>query len=109
MILFDLSIPLFTLIALAIVLGLVILAKKTKKSIIAILNLFIFLAMIIVHLLQFVTVHDAAYSALTISIAYDFGFILIAYLGYLWIDEVEAKAKNKKSIDNSLDWFWNKL
>ena len=93
MILFDLSIPLFTLIALAVALGLVALAKQTRKSLIAIINLFIYLALIIMHIFQFVTAHDEVYKALTISIAYDFGFILIAYLGYLWVDDVEAKEK----------------
>ena len=43
------------------------------------------------------------------SITWDFSFILLSYISYLWVDEVEAKYKNKKSIDNSLSWFWNKV
>ena len=109
MILFDLSIPLFTLIALVIAIGLVIIAKWTKKSIIASINLFIFLALIIIHIFQFTTAYDEMYKALTLSIAYDFGLILITFIGYLWVDDIEAKVKNKTSVDNSLDWFWNKL
>ena len=39
----------------------------------------------------------------------DCAFILVSLLSYLWIDDIEAKVKNKKSIDNSLDWFWKKI
>ena len=35
--------------------------------------------------------------------------ILLSYISYLWVDDIEAKEKNKKSIDNSLDWFWKKI
>ena len=42
-------------------------------------------------------------------IAIDFVFILISFFSYLWVDDIEAKAKNKKSIDNSLDWFWKNV
>ena len=47
--------------------------------------------------------------ALSASLIYDFGLILLTYLSYLWIDDIESKARNKKSIDNSLDWFWSKI
>ena len=46
---------------------------------------------------------------LSTSMLYDFGFVLVTYLAYLWIDDIEAKHRNKKSIDNSLDWFWSKI
>ena len=39
----------------------------------------------------------------------DFVFILITFFSYLWVDDIEAKVKGTKSIDNSLDWFWKKV
>ena len=71
--------------------------------------LLIFLAM---HVAQFTTLsEDLRYMSETLSrcIAIDFVFILISFFSYLWVDDIEAKAKNKKSIDNSLDWFWKNV
>ena len=36
----------------------------------------------------------------------NFIFLFISFISYLWIDDIEAKKKNRKSVDNSLDWFW---
>ena len=41
------------------------------------------------------------------SIIFDLVFIFLSFISYLWIDDVEAKVKKKKVIDNSLDWFWS--
>ena len=35
--------------------------------------------------------------------------ILLSFVSYLWIDDIEAKEKKKKSIDDSLSWFWTKV
>ena len=42
-------------------------------------------------------------------LAVDFVFIFISLFGYLWVDDIEAKKKNKKSISNDLDWLWKKV
>ena len=39
----------------------------------------------------------------------DFVFVLITFFSYLWVDDIEARAIGKRSIDNSLDWFWKKV
>ena len=39
----------------------------------------------------------------------DFVFIFLSFISYLWIDEIQAKVENIKSIDNSLDWFWKRV
>ena len=54
---------------------------------------------------------DLAYLASTLykCIALDLLFILITFFAYLWVDDIEAKANNIKSIDNSLDWFWKEI
>ncbi len=35
--------------------------------------------------------------------------IFISFFGYLWVDDIACKFYKKKNIDNSLDWFWNKV
>jgi len=48
-------------------------------------------------------------SNISFTMIFDLIFILLSFISYLWIDDIEAKVKKKKSIDNSLDWFWNKV
>ena len=47
--------------------------------------------------------------ALTRSILVDFVFIFLSFISYLWIDDIQAKVEKKKSIDDSLSWFWAKV
>lgn len=42
-------------------------------------------------------------------IACDLIYMLIAFISYLWVDDIVAKKKNLKSYDDSLSWFWNKM
>ena len=48
-------------------------------------------------------------TTLSRCIAIDFVFVLITFFSYLWVDDIEARATGKRSIDNSLDWFWKKV
>ena len=64
------------------------------------------------HVAQISTLSEEyRYMLTTLSrcIAIDFVFVLITFFAYLWVDDIEAKAEGKKSIDNSLDWFWRKV
>ena len=47
--------------------------------------------------------------ALMGSLGMDFIMIFISFFGYLWVDDISCKFYKKKNIDNSLDWFWNKV
>ena len=42
-------------------------------------------------------------------IALDLILMFIAFISYLWLDDIVAKKKKLKSYDDSLSWFWNKL
>ena len=42
-------------------------------------------------------------------IACDLIYMLIAFISYLWVDDIVARKKKLKSYDDSLSWFWNKL
>ena len=99
------------LIVLAVAL-LIFLGQEVKKSIAVALPLFAFLILLIIHVVQVVTLSEeyiSLASTLYKCIALDFIFILITFFAYLWVDDIEAKANNIKSIDNSLDWFWKQI
>ena len=105
----DISNPI-TLFLIALMVGLLVfLGREVKKSVAVAIPLFAFLVLLIIHVVQVATLpEESAYLSGTFyrCIALDFLFILITFFSYLWIDDMEAKENNFKSIDNSLDWFW---
>ena len=104
--------PLTLLIVALLFVLVLILAKETKRSVIAAIMLFIFVAMLITHTVMYVTGADLAEEItadLVFTMVFDLIFVLLSFISYLWIDDIEAKIKKKKSIDNSLDWFWDKV
>lgn len=106
----NLTNPYVLLAAILIYLLFLILGKEFKKSILPATALFIFLLILVVYGVQLIVATDEVTNKLIIScIGYDAVLIFLSYVAYLWVDDIEAKAKNKKSIDNSLDWFWNKV
>ena len=112
MFIFNLTNPLTLLLIVLATSLLIFLAQEIKRSSIAMIPLIAFLALLITHVVQVSTLSDDfAYLAGTIykCIAIDFIFILITFFSYLWVDDLEAKKNNIKSIDNSLDWFWKEI
>ncbi len=112
MFIFDISNPLTLILMLAVTVLLIFLSQEIKKSYIASIMLFVFLVLLIVHVAQMATLpEEFRYLITTLSrcIAIDFVFILITFFAYLWVDDIEAKVKGKKSIDDSLSWFWKKI
>jgi len=91
---------------------LVFLGHELKKSYIIAIPLFVFLLLLVSHVIQLMTLsieYSYMSSTLTWCIILDFAFIFVSFISYLWIDDLEAKKENKKSIDNSLDWFWKEV
>jgi len=110
--LINLSNPFNVLIALILFVLIVYLAKEIKRSNITCIMLLVFLTIIVGHCIEFVVVEDPTgevTSTLARCIAVDFVFIFLSFVSYLWIDDIETKARKLKSIDNSLDWFWKKV
>ena len=102
-----------TILLITIGVGLLIfLGQEVKKSVTVAIPLFAFLILLIVHVAQIATLSATnadMLGTLYRCLALDFLFILVTFFGYLWVDDVEAKANNIKSIDNSLDWFWKEV
>lgn len=100
------------LLTLATVL-LIFLGKEVKKSYIPAFALFAYLILVVVHSVQLGTLTEELYatyhSMLVNCVAIDCVMIFISFFAYLWIDDISSKFYKKKSIDNSLDWFWNKI
>lgn len=112
MFIFDISNPLTLILMLAATVLLIFLAQEVKKSYIGAIILFAYLIILVMHVAQIATLSEEyRYMLTTLSrcIAIDFVFVLITFFSYLWVDDIEAKAEGKKSIDNSLDWFWRKV
>ena len=82
---------------------------QSKKSVITGIMLFIFIAILVLHALEFSmgTLTQEGMQVAIQSIIFDLVFIFLSFISYLWIDDVEAKVKKKKVIDSSLDWFWS--
>lgn len=113
MFLFDISNGLTLILMLAATVLLIFLSQEEKKSFISGIALVGYLIILIMHTAQAATLGEelrtTALPILTRCIAIDFVFVLITFFSYLWVDDIEAKASGKKSINNSLDWFWKKV
>ena len=112
MFMFDLTNPLTLLLVVLATSLLIFLGQEIKKSSVAIIPLVLFLILLIIHVVQ-VSALGAEFAHLASTlykcIAIDFLFILITFFSYLWVDDLEARKNNIRSIDNSLDWFWKEI
>ena len=112
MFIFDISNPLTLLLMLAVTVLLIFLAQEVKKSAIGAILLFVYLIILVIHVAQVATLSEEyryMLSTLSRCIVIDFIFVFISFFSYLWVDDIETKALGKKSINNSLDWFWKKV
>ena len=108
----NLSDPATILISLFLVMSFMYLGKQAKNAYIPALPLATFLMLLVMHSIQILTLsaeNEGYRVALGWSLAFDFAFILLAYLAYMWTDEVETVSKKKKSVDNSLAAFWKNV
>lgn len=100
------------LLALVLFVLVLILGKETHKSVLPAITLFVFIAILVGHAIEFFTFKsndEVIYKAITTSLVVDFVFIFLSFVSYLWIDDLQAKIEKKKSIDDSLNWFWAKV
>lgn len=112
MFIFNIANPITLLLMLAITLILIFLGKETKKGYITAIALFIYLALLIWHVVQILTLSSEFFDfkpTLTSCLAVDFAMILLSFLSYLWVDELESRTGKKKRIDSGMDWFWGKI
>lgn len=112
MFVFDVTNTLTLLLLLLATVLVVFLARELRKSYVVAIPLVAYLGILIMHVIQLITItpeYNYLLSTLSWCVVIDFLFVLMTFISYLWIDDLEAKRFNKKSIDNSLDWFWKQL
>lgn len=112
MFIFDISSPLTLVLMLVATVLLVFLSQEVKKSYISAIMLFAYLIVLVIHVAQMATLsveYSYLLGTITKCIVIDFALVLISFFSYLWVDDIETKVNGKKSIDNSLDWFWKKI
>jgi len=103
----------FTIMVVTLTMVLVIaFARKIEKPILAGVLIVLNLMLLIYHtyLLNTIpSVLEEAVSQVYLCIAMDFLWLLVSFLGYLWIDDIAATKFHRKSYDSSMNWFWDKL
>lgn len=113
MFIFDITNPITLVLLLAATVLLIFLGKEIKKPLAPVLPLIFFLALVLIHSVQLFIMPEINYeeirSILLGCITVDLIMIFITFFGYLWIDDIACKFYKKKSIDNSLDWFWKQV
>lgn len=89
---------------------LVFLGRELKKPYIPAMPLIFFLVLVTVHAIQLgMPSMEALKSTILYCIAIDCVMIFVSFFSYLWVDDIACKFYKKKSIDNSLDWFWSNV
>lgn len=92
---------------------LIFLGKEIKKPHAPAIALIFFLVLILMHSIQLAIIPEVDFetyrSTLLRCISIDLVMIFITFFGYLWVDDIACKFYKKKSIDNSLDWFWKQV
>ena len=112
MYIFNISDPLILMLMVMATALLIFLAQEIKKSYITGGILVAYLLIIVVHVAQLITLpaeYGHLVNTLTRCIVVDLIFIFISFFAYLWVDDLEAKKLGKKSLSNSLNWFWKKV
>lgn len=92
--------------------GMIALARKVEKPIFPGVLIIVNLGLLLYHsyiLNNLPSYFENQIAQTYLCIAMDFLWLLLSFLGYLWVDDIRAVKLNKKSYDNSMSWFWNKL
>ena len=91
---------------------LIILGRKLELSVLPGIATLENLVFLVYHSLKLDSIADG--NSLSTSMEYNyllvgFALLLISFIAFLWVDDIVAKKKNKKSYDDSLSWFWDKI
>lgn len=104
--------PWVLLISVFLIVCLIYLGREAKNAYIPMMALLVFLVLLVMHAIQYLTLAEQfsqLQRLLSRCLLIDFIMIFLTYISYLWVDEIEAVAKKKKSISNTLQWFWKKV
>ncbi|MCI8641826.1 MAG: hypothetical protein HFJ59_08220 [Clostridia bacterium] len=113
MFIFNLTDPITLILVTVATILFIFLSQEIKKSMVAVIPLFAFLILLVAHTIQIITLKEEfsyLYSILCYNMALDFVFLFVTFLGYLWADDVEAKALNKKVLNSKgINWLFKNV
>ena len=104
--------PVVLLISLAVLVLIIVISRKIEHIPLLIVAILVLIGTLIYHsafLEGLASTEDALISQTYYCIAADMVMLLLAFISFLWVDDIVAKKKKLKSYDDSLNWFWNKL
>jgi predicted membrane protein len=105
---FFTSEPIIILILTIITVSLIVVGRKMELPQLPIIVVIYSLTFLIYHTIGVNKTTDST-APYYFSIAVDLVMLFLGFITYLWVDDIEAKSKNKKSYSDELDWFWDKL
>ena len=102
--------PLTVVLFLVATILLIFLGREIKKPVAPAIALAIFLILLLIHAVQLNMATYGDYGVvIRSSIILELVMVFVTFFSYLWVDDIASKAFDKKSYDNSLDWFWKQV
>lgn len=102
--------PLTVILLLGVSVLLIFLGKEIKKPALPAILLIAFLVILVMHAVQLaMPSYEEFYVTIRYCMAFELTMVLVTFLSYLWVDDIASKFYKKKSVDNSLDWFWKQV
>lgn len=102
--------PLTVLLLVVASVLLIFLGKEVKKPVLPAIVLITFLVIVLMHAIQLCMPSYEEYNVtIRYCIAFELTMVLMSFFSYLWVDDIASRFYKKKSIDNSLDWFWKQV
>ena len=101
--------PVITLIITIITVALIVLGRKLELPQLPVIVVIYGLGLLVYHTVALNKAVSVNVSAYYFSIAVDLVMLFLGFITYLWVDDISAKSKNKKTYSDALSWFWDKL
>lgn len=102
--------PLTVVLLLTVSVLLIFLGKEIKKPALPAIVLIAFLVILVIHAVQLlIPNYEQHYVTIRYCMAFELCMVFVTFFSYLWVDDVASKFYKKKSVDNSLDWFWKQV
>lgn len=110
--LLNTSEPIMIIIYTLLIAAIIFISKETKNPAMLFIVIFAIIFMLINHSVMLEDLKhskEGGISEIYHCIGMDLIFLLLTFISYLWVDDMSAKKNKKKSYDDSLSWFWDKL
>lgn len=110
--LMNTSNPMIVVLYTVIAVCLIIVGKKCELPVLPGILVLVSVVLLVSHTLKLegISSEESAVVVQTYTcLAYDFILLLLSFISFLWVDSIVAKKRNKKTYDDGLSWFWDKI